>query len=140
MVSIDSITDTSRCIVKVTGPCSMSSPCPGLTCPEHGMKRATIKVPAHAANLTAHVTLDAPRVLTHADHPAVPEGETFTAIVALWSWGGGSRVSLHGPQANCLAYYPQDGDVIPEWLPRPPAEWDAAAAAFIAAVTAKAVD
>lgn len=43
-VPIDSITDTSRGIYKVTGPCSMSSPCPGESCPEHGSKAPTVTV------------------------------------------------------------------------------------------------
>lgn len=43
-VPIDSITDTSRGIYAVTGPCSMSSPCPGESCPEHGSKASVITV------------------------------------------------------------------------------------------------
>lgn len=43
-VPIDSITDTSRGIYKVTGPCSMSSPCPGESCPEHGSKAPVVTV------------------------------------------------------------------------------------------------
>lgn len=48
MVSIDSITDTSRGIVKLTGPCSMSSPCPGITCPEHGLSQTQVHLVSDA--------------------------------------------------------------------------------------------
>lgn len=35
-VPIASITDTTPGVYKVTGPCSLSSPCPGPSCPTHG--------------------------------------------------------------------------------------------------------
>lgn len=97
----------------------------------------TIIAPAHAASLTVHVSIDPPVTLTSADHRAIPEGDGFAADTVLWNWGRpGSRVSLHARGVRyCLAYYPEDGDQIPSWLPRPPAAWDAAAAAFIATVT-----
>ena len=36
-----SITDTDHGVYKLTGPCSMSDPCPGDTCHEHGTKTST---------------------------------------------------------------------------------------------------
>lgn len=93
---------------------------------------STITIAAHAVDLTVHVKIDPPHPVTTDDHPGADEG--FIADVALWGWGGGSSVSLHDNTrpGHCLAYY--DDDVIPDWLPRPPAEWDAAAQAFIATV------
>ena len=40
-VPIASITDTSHGVYRLTGPCSMSDPCPGDTCREHGTKTST---------------------------------------------------------------------------------------------------
>lgn len=79
MVSIDSITDTSRGIVKLTGPCSVSSPCPGLTCPEHGTSNPVTVTPGN-------VCADAWFYLT--DAPEVPErlaGAPFQPTCGWWS-------------------------------------------------------
>lgn len=101
----------------------------------------TISTAARAASLTVHTDIVPPHVLVAGDHPGIAEGDEFSADSALWQWNtyGGCRISLHSLSAPgvCLAYYPQDGDEIPEWLPRPPAEWDAAAASFIATVKAQ---
>jgi len=41
VMNLDDLTDRSTgVVVKITGPCSMSSPCRGEACPEHGTPRA----------------------------------------------------------------------------------------------------
>lgn len=124
MVSIDSITDTSRGIVKLTGPCSMSSPCPGLTCPEHGTSNPVTVTPGN-------VTADAWFYLT--DAPEVLErfaGTPFQPTCGWWSskfhptYGHeGAKVTLadDSQPANFATYTPDDA---PSWVPLPPDGWD----------------
>lgn len=39
MIKVEQITDLSSGVYAITGPCSMSSPCPGPSCPTHGTRQ-----------------------------------------------------------------------------------------------------
>ena len=130
-VPADSITDTSRGVYKVTGPCSMADPCPGDTCPEHGAVVAIPKAITAHADWTVEVSGLLPECTGW-------DGKRFTPALVAWKHGyhhgedWGVEVSLYDAAVTTSATFtPID---VPAWVPRPPEGWDAGVAAVIASL------
>jgi len=138
-VPADSITDTSRGVYKVTGPCSMADPCLGDTCPEHG--RRVIAIPK---TVTAHADWTA-EVSEPLNWYAGWDGKLFTPALVAWKRGyhagedWGIDVTLYDapPITTSATFTPETA---PAWVPRPPEGWDAGVAAVIASLVVGEVE
>lgn len=91
------------------------------------------RVTARAATFTVHLPIEPHRVVGGEDHPRLQtaDAEMFEAETVVWAWRNYSsgvvvcESSLHARDVPfCLSF---DEGTEPDWVPKPPPEWDAAA-------------